>query len=83
MRCSSLISFWSIFPVLVYIKVSKKNNLLFADDNNLYGEVSEENYDLDLNNIETWMAAKKTYYEPRSNQNHCFQFKLKKPLITF
>ena len=40
-------------------KIPKNNNVLFTDDNNLYGEVSEENYALDLNNIEKWMAANK------------------------
>ena len=38
-------------------EISKNNVVLLADATYQYGEVSEENYDLDLNNIETWMAA--------------------------
>ena len=30
---------------------------IFADDTNKYGEVLEENYELDLKQIETWMEA--------------------------
>ena len=33
--------------------------VLYADDTNVCGEVSEENHDLGLNNLETWMAANK------------------------
>ena len=31
---------------------------LFADDTNINGEFSEENYDLDLNSIKIWIATK-------------------------
>ena len=65
------------------LRDSKNNAVLFADDTNIYGEISEEKYDLDLNNIETWMAANKLTMSQDKTQKILFSSKKLTPLIKF
>ena len=52
----------------------------FADDTIIHGEVSEDNYDLDLNHIEIWMVNK---FMMKQDKNKKVVFSLKKKIDKF
>ena len=65
-------------------RFQKNNVVLFADDTNRDSEFLEENYDLDLNNIETWMTAKKKLTMNQDKiETFVISLKKLKPLIKF